>query len=1773
MVQRPNGGNFLYLFDDFIALIENQLNKKIKEIRCDNGTEFQNAKLIALYREKGIKRDYSNVRTPQQNRVAERKNRTFIEAVISMLADSKLPTMFWTEAVSTACYVLNRVSITNPHNKTPYELLFGKVPNVRHLKPFGCQVTILNTSDHLGKFKGKANGGFLVGYAAHSKAYRVYNLSSKKVEETLNLRYLEDKPNVQGLGQEWYFDLDYLTDSLGYMRFMTNPPTSTHDTNIIAGTQADDSKSECDEQATKSKGESFGYHKPKQGFPFKYLKILLTALRLQRQEYEAHSATTKYGFEFSINTSALLPQAEIKIHRNLVLTAGDPASSIVSTSGVPAGSVPTSGVPAGSVFASSVPADGVLDGSIVSTSGVPAGSVLASSVSAGSVPARGVPAGSVPASSVPTGGVLAGSIVSAGFGDPAASTSVPAILTTAPAATSPLPPGHSLGSCEHSTRFPSPSDFGNHRPTAGIFSSSSYDDDFCADVTNSALNVAVDPVATKRVNIIHPQSQIIGALQSPVQTRSTAQKSKFDESAFISYVYNQNRTNHADHLHCLFACFLSQLEPGSVAKALEDPDWVAAMQEEMQQFYNQQVWKLVPLPDENIAIGTKWILKNKKDARGIVVYVDDIIFGSTNKAWSDEFEVLMKGEFEMSAMGELTFFLGLQLEAYNDNDYAGSHGDRKSTTGRCQFMGRRLISWQCKKQTVVATSSTEAEYVAAASCCGQLLVHAVEFVPVGRCTITTGSSVDVAVHAAAAPSFSIPTAADKGKAPMVDDSLPANLLQQEELAQNAHAECVASPTEHGTGMSDQRRWELDAAQLIYTEAEWLELLAKIATNSAFSKKLLGDDVTEENMNERLGMLLLCKRRELAEQSQVKPMTKTHQRDYLKDFVKNNNASVYHQGWTIKKAKALSIAQLRLEFEYIQQHLERSNLLNFRCSTFRPKPTLDSPSAKRANQGAPQVPAASSQVPASVPAAPSFPTAVSVHAAASSAPADISGLAVPSARAVAFVPEMVPSPLGSVHSYHDMAGHTKHFTTLRELLYMVEKTDLQKLLGAVDELSQKEEMDTFALLLWRLYPRAQVHVLEMVDGRIIHMFVDVSYLLTVGTLEYMLKHGLEVPKLLVGGFSCWFSTTPQIVFSSPWLTAKKELTHHEGTALVCISNPLMVARMLLFHDPAVFGVPADLFCWSPYSCWFLVAAVVGCCWYVVPTVGYVVIHAVAFLLASIVFAVSAENLRKNTSIVEFEIRTNFTMADNRIMAQMLQAPIEGYEDAIVNANNFELKQTLINLVQSNQFTGRHDPHNCLRFFNKVTSTFRHPEVPNTTVKLLLFPFSLEGEAQIWLDKEPSRSILTWEDLVSKFINQFFPPSKTTYLRNEITNFLQKSNEMFNEAWEHFKDLLPGGNFLDKIPRECLSIIESKSKVRYSRSRVTDVRANANAFLPSFSHSNSFDLQQIVASLEDKLEIRMNRFEKSLNEMKNSFITHTAPLKAIAELCVTCGSNHSIISVHSLEEEMIFHNTIPNPKGEAKAITTRSGMSYKEPPIAPPGVDQQEPIKETTDTELPSPEDVQPPLVQVERNFEKKDDILAAKFMEIFRDLHFELSFADALIHMPKFALMFKKILNNKDKLIELTKTPLNENCSAVVLKIFPEKLDLGASINLMPLSIWKKLRLPTLNDTKMVLELADRTISKLTGVAENVFIKVGKFYFPADFVVLDFFADPRVPLILGRPFLSTVHALIDVYEREIILRHDDQSLTLKCGDKTLISYNNFESLKKVDLIDAMCEEYS
>ncbi|GJW35046.1 reverse transcriptase domain-containing protein [Tanacetum coccineum] len=306
---------------------------------------------------------------------------------------------------------------------------------------------------------------------------------------------------------------------------------------------------------------------------------------------------------------------------------------------------------------------------------------------------------------------------------------------------------------------------------------------------------------------------------------------------------------------------------------------------------------------------------------------------------------------------------------------------------------------------------------------------------------------------------------------------------------------------------------------------------------------------------------------------------------------------------------------------------------------------------------------------------------------------------------------------------------------------------------------------------------------------------------------------------------------------------------------------------------------------------------------------------------------------------------------------------------------------------------------------------------------------------------------------------------------------------------------------------------------------------------------------------------------------------------------------------------------------KAITTRSGVAYEGPSIptnlSPKKVVERE-TEETTDKEqsnfqgstahipppvnpIPIPEpDVPKTLPKPNipypsrRNDQKSRDKASnqmEKIFQIFQDLRFDISFADALLLMPRFAPTIKSLLMNKEKLLELAKIPLNENCSAMLLKKLPEKLgdpgkflipcnfpgmdvchalaDLGASINLMPLSIWKKLSLPELTPTRMTLELADRSITRPKGVAEDVFVKVGSFHFPTDFVVVDFEADPRVPLILGRSFLRTSRALIDVYEGELILRDGDERLIFHVNKHPQKHEN--ESIKMINFIDVSCKD--
>ncbi|GKA38172.1 putative ribonuclease H-like domain-containing protein, partial [Tanacetum coccineum] len=184
------------ILKSFITGIENLVDHKVKVIRCDNGTEFKNREMNQFF--------------------AERRNRTLIETAKTMLADSKLSTTFWAEAVNTTCYVQNRVLVVKPYNKTPYELFHGRTPTLSFMRPFGCPVTILNTIYHLGKFDGKADEGFFVRYSLNSKTFRVFNSRTRIVEENLHIRFSESTPNVVGSGPNWLFDIDALTRIMNY---------------------------------------------------------------------------------------------------------------------------------------------------------------------------------------------------------------------------------------------------------------------------------------------------------------------------------------------------------------------------------------------------------------------------------------------------------------------------------------------------------------------------------------------------------------------------------------------------------------------------------------------------------------------------------------------------------------------------------------------------------------------------------------------------------------------------------------------------------------------------------------------------------------------------------------------------------------------------------------------------------------------------------------------------------------------------------------------------------------------------------------------------------------------------------------------------------------------------------------------------------------------------------------------------------------------------------------------------------------------------------------------------------------------------------------------------------------------------------------------------------------------------------------------------------------------------------------------------------------------
>nr|GEW31564.1 reverse transcriptase domain-containing protein [Tanacetum cinerariifolium] len=468
-----------------------------------------------------------------------------------------------------------------------------------------------------------------------------------------------------------------------------------------------------------------------------------------------------------------------------------------------------------------------------------------------------------------------------------------------------------------------------------------------------------------------------------------------------------------------------------------------------------------------------------------------------------------------------------------------------------------------------------------------------------------------------------------------------------------------------------------------------------------------------------------------------------------------------------------------------------------------------------------------------------------------------------------------------------------------------------------------------------------------------------------------------------------------------------------------------------------------------------------------------------------------------------------------------------------------------------------------------------------------------------------------------------------LRNEITNFHQRPDESLFEAWER-------GTFMKRRPVECYDLIENIT----THHNDWDTSAQRSESSSSITFSSDTEITTLKAKMA----------EINKNIMRVLQVNHQ--VKAVTPNCETCGGPHSFNDCPATvgQTQNVYAvgayqgNTITNPREELKGITTRSETAYQGPTIPttssslPPVVEREtEATKDMVHlANNRSTKDVQPSVVHTESPILNSEPVVAPiiepvvapvsapkpnqrlsipylsrlhdqklpdkandqreKFFQIFKDLNFNISFADSLILMPKFGPTIKTFLTNKDKLSELARTPLNEHCSAVLLKKFLEKLgdpdkflipcdfpgmaeclalaDLGASINLMPLSVWNKLSLPDLSPTCMTLELSDRLISRPVGVAEDVFIKVGTFHFPTDFIVVDFDADPRVPLIHGRSFLKTGRALIDVFEGELTLRVGKETITFNLDQTSRYSANyNDMPTDAIDVIDMACKEYS
>ncbi|GJX40434.1 putative ribonuclease H-like domain-containing protein [Tanacetum coccineum] len=649
---------------------------------------------------KGIKREFSVARTPQQNGVAERKNRTLIEAARTMLADSKLPTTFWAEAVNTACYVQNRVLVIKPHNKTPYELFLGRKPALSFMRPFGCPVTILNTIDHLGKFDGKADEGFFIGYSTNSKAFRVFNSRTRIVEENLHVQFSENKPNIAGSGPNWLFDIDALTNSMNYKP-------------VVAGNQ---SNGEEEKKDAKDPGNEDSE-----------VTSIIEPRVNQEKVTNVNNTNNIKTVSPTVNTAGIVDNA---VAENIVYGCADDLNMTEleeigrfsdtedDISGADMNNLDTyfqvSPVPTTRIHK-----DHPIEQIIGDLNSAPQTRRMTRNLEEHGRTQKGSSS-------------IEGSKLDRSYAGRASTIQV--------------------------TRSLDLDWLQGYTQEEGI----DYDEVFAPVARIEAIRLFLAYASFKDFVVYQMDVKsafLYGKIEEEVYV---CQPPGFEDPNFLDRVYKVEKALYG--LHQAPRAWYKTLS----TYLLENG------------FRRGKINK------------TLFIKRDKSDILLVQVYVDDIIFGSTRKKMCTEFEKMMHKKFQMSSMGELTFFLGMQVKqkeygifisqdkyvneilnkfgfsdvktartpmetqrlclkmqmvkmifrylkgqpklglwypkdspfdlvAYTNSDYAGASLDRKSTTGGCQFLGCRLISWQCKKQTVVANSTTEAEYIAASNCCGQVL--------------------------------------------------------------------------------------------------------------------------------------------------------------------------------------------------------------------------------------------------------------------------------------------------------------------------------------------------------------------------------------------------------------------------------------------------------------------------------------------------------------------------------------------------------------------------------------------------------------------------------------------------------------------------------------------------------------------------------------------------------------------------------------------------------------------------------------------------------------------------------------------------------------------------------------------------------------------------------------------------------------------------------------------------------------------------------------------